>query len=198
MAWRVSLPPRRRPVSERASERGIYPFVPLNPLTTPTIANARRSCSRRRTNIRLTPPTVPPPSSPPSRGTLLKSFLTSATPLREFIEALQPRAGGYEGFNLLVLDLQRGETGYVTNRPEATATVLTPSTSRGEGERTSVDGVRGLSNSPIWSPWEKVRSGEERMEAALAAWQSDGGGLDDLVDGMFGVLQYVPSLSLPT
>jgi uncharacterized protein with NRDE domain len=87
-----------------------------------------------------------------SRGGLVTGFLGSSAAPREFLAALAPRAGDYNGFNLIVGD--RDSLWYFGSR---------------EGEaREIAPGVHGLSNHLLDEPWPKVVRGRLAMEASLA------------------------------
>jgi uncharacterized protein with NRDE domain len=87
-----------------------------------------------------------------SRGGLVTDFLRSSASAREFLAALAPHAGEYNGFNLIVGD--RDSLWYFGSR-------------EGEG-RAIAPGVHGLSNHLLDEPWPKVVRGRLAMEAALA------------------------------
>jgi uncharacterized protein with NRDE domain len=87
-----------------------------------------------------------------SRGALVADFLLAHEPPREFLAALAPHAGDYNGFNLILGDGR--ELWYFGSR---------------EGEARAIDpGVHGLSNHLLDEPWPKVVRAREAMRAALA------------------------------
>ncbi len=89
-----------------------------------------------------------PPKPGPSRGQLLLDYLGRPHTAREYLTALQPSAGQYAGFNLLLGD--RHGLFYFSNR---------------EGRvRTLAPGLYGLSNHLLDTPWPKV----ERLKRTLA------------------------------
>lgn len=91
-------------------------------------------------------------STAPSRGTLVTEFLLSGEPPEPFLASIAPRAGAYNGFNLIVGD--RASLWYFASR---------------EGAMRPVEpGVHGLSNHLLDEPWPKVRRGRSAMQAALA------------------------------
>jgi uncharacterized protein with NRDE domain len=88
-----------------------------------------------------------------SRGTLLTEFLLGSYEPQEYLAALAPRAGDYNGFNLILGDAT--ELWYFGSR-EGRARRIEP-------------GVHGLSNHLLDEPWPKVVQGRARMQSALAA-----------------------------
>jgi uncharacterized protein with NRDE domain len=92
------------------------------------------------------------PPGAPSRGQLVVDYLKQGDP-RLYLHALQGQAGQYAGFSLLVGTPD--ELWYYSNR---------------EGQaRRCQDGVHGLSNHLLDTPWPKVARGCERLSAILAA-----------------------------
>jgi uncharacterized protein with NRDE domain len=141
------------------------------------------------TNIRY--PQKSTKGDTPSRGKLLKDYL-SPSPLSserpkvdEYLHSHEGNADQYEGFNLLLFDL-KGDTqvGYLTNRPQATYTDLSPS------EITLQDGAGtyGLSNSPMDRPFEKVERGKDRMSEELSNWTTNKEDEEDLIERMMDLL----------
>lgn len=90
--------------------------------------------------------------APRSRGELTRDFLDGNTPPQEYLEDVASRMGNYQGFNLLVGDLD--SLWYLHGAREAPGLParLAP-------------GIYGLSNAALDVPWPKV----ERARAALAA-----------------------------
>lgn len=85
----------------------------------------------------------------PSRGQLAARFLTGTARAADFAREVQRDAHRYNGFNLLL-----GEPGvvyYVSNRSERTERL--------------VDGVHGLSNHLLDTPWPKVSRGKQALAA---------------------------------
>ena len=76
----------------------------------------------------------------PSRGELVSKFLASRKSASEFAANLYAEAPLYSGFNLLVLDDQ--ECLYLCNR--------------GHFQKRLADGIYGLSNHRLDTPWPKV------------------------------------------
>lgn len=87
----------------------------------------------------------------PSRGELIPRYLSQATGGREFLEALEPSAERYAGFNLLVSDADA--LWYASNRAQPFARQLPP-------------GVYGLSNHLLDTPWPKLA----RVRHSFRAW----------------------------
>lgn len=87
----------------------------------------------------------------PSRGHLVTDFLLSMDSSNEYLGKLQVRALAYNGFNLLVGDVN--SLGYYSNY--------------GDGIQTLREGVFGLSNHLLETPWPKVVRGKERFNALL-------------------------------
>ena len=87
----------------------------------------------------------------PSRGELVGDFLRGGEPPAGYLARLAPRAGEYNGFNLLV-----GEPG----------TVLWLS-NRAPDPRPLEPGVHGVSNHLLDTPWPKVERGKRALGALL-------------------------------
>ncbi len=100
------------------------------------------------TNYRDLQPAAP---GAPSRGELIPDFLAQPRSAGEFMAALEPRASGYSGFNLLLADER--ELWYASNRASPFARALAP-------------GLYGLSNHLLDTPWPKL----ERVRRAFSAW----------------------------
>lgn len=88
----------------------------------------------------------------PSRGLLVSDFLVSGEEPRAYLEEVSTHAQRYNGFNLLVGDVDC--VFYFSSR-EAKVQELSP-------------GVHGLSNHLLDTPWPKVARGKQRLQAALA------------------------------
>ncbi|MGB6605491.1 MAG: NRDE family protein [Steroidobacteraceae bacterium] len=92
-----------------------------------------------------------PRAAAPSRGGLIPQYLTGTAGPAEFLKRLEPQAGGYAGFNLLLAD---GTTlAYGSNRATPFARALPP-------------GVYGLSNELLDTPWPKL----QRVRAGFEEW----------------------------
>jgi uncharacterized protein with NRDE domain len=87
----------------------------------------------------------------PSRGELIPRYLSQGKRARGFLEALQPNAARYAGFNLLLSDADA--LWYASNRASPFARELPP-------------GVYGLSNHLLDTPWPKLA----RVRQAFRAW----------------------------
>ena len=105
------------------------------------------------TNYRELQPPVP---AAPSRGDLIPAYLgarggQSPVSPAQFFAALEARASGYSGFNLLLADSD--SLWYGSNRTTPFARSLLP-------------GVYGLANESLDTPWPKL----ERVRAGFQAW----------------------------
>lgn len=89
--------------------------------------------------------------NPSSRGLVVADYLTGHLPPADFLEFLKLRGHRYGGFNLLFGD--SSGMFYYSNRSD-TENVVPP-------------GVHGLSNHLLDTPWPKVTSAKERLEALL-------------------------------
>jgi uncharacterized protein with NRDE domain len=102
----------------------------------------------------------------PSRGQLVSGFLASGREPREYLEDIARLAPQYNGFNLLIGDVDR--VCYFSSRL-ASVQELPP-------------GVHGLSNHLLDIPWPKVERGKRRLQAVLAEEPSTEALLDLLHD----------------
>ena len=59
-----------------------------------------------------------------SRGTLVRDFLTSDTSVDVYMDQVSKDASEFGGFNLICLDLERGDMGYFSNREDTHVTPL--------------------------------------------------------------------------
>jgi uncharacterized protein with NRDE domain len=143
----------------------------------------------RRTNIRY--PMKSDTGDTPSRGKLLKDYLSpsassSSRPQVEgYLRSHEASADQYDGFNLLLFDLKDDtKVGYLTNRPQAIYTNLSPShIIARDGE-----GPRGISNSPMDKPFEKVEKGKGRMSEELDTWRTGKEDEEELIERMMDML----------
>jgi uncharacterized protein with NRDE domain len=122
-----------------------------------------RDPSDRRTDVR-------------SRGEIVGDFLAGNASPEAFIRELAPRAGLYNGFNLVAGDLD--SLWYFGSR-EGTARAIAP-------------GVHALSNHLLDEPWPKVVRARMAMEAAIAE--------DDPMPRLFAAmrdLEGAPDTELP-
>ena len=101
----------------------------------------------------------------PSRGELVGDFLRGGDSAAEYLARLRPRAGEYNGFNLLV-----GEPG----------TVLWLS-NRAPAPRALEPGVHGVSNHLLDTPWPKVERGKGALAAILREPRIDAEPMLDLL-----------------
>jgi len=83
----------------------------------------------------------------PSRGKLVSDFLENKDSAHDYLEKLLPHASTYNGFNLVVGNVN--ELWYASNYKE------------GFGKITV--GVHGLSNALLNTPWPKVESGKQEF-----------------------------------
>jgi uncharacterized protein with NRDE domain len=101
----------------------------------------------------------------PSRGDLVPGILNAASAPEAALSALRKRATAYNGFNLLTGDA--GSATWMSNRAcEA---------------RTLTQGIHGLSNARLDTPWPKLT----RTTSALSAWATRG---DDDLAPLFAAL----------
>lgn len=97
-----------------------------------------------------------------SRGGLIPAWLAGTAPAREFFRQLEPSAGSYSGFNLLLAD--RDSLWYGSNRAQPFARELPA-------------GVYGLSNELLDTPWPKLTRVKQRFREWLEEGQSTAAGL---------------------
>ncbi|WDP89706.1 MAG: NRDE family protein [Desulfobacter sp.] len=88
----------------------------------------------------------------PSRGGLIPEFLAFQGAVTDFLSALDKKAGAYSGFNLLAGEAGR-QVYWYSNITRKTVTVT--------------QGIHGLSNSLLDSPWPKVTLGKTALESAI-------------------------------
>ncbi len=89
----------------------------------------------------------------PSRGGLIPEWLRQPVVAKTFLEALEPQAQRYAGFNLLLNDADH--LYYASNRAPKFSRPLEP-------------GVYGLSNLLLDTPWPKLTRVREKFELWLA------------------------------
>jgi uncharacterized protein with NRDE domain len=87
----------------------------------------------------------------PSRGKIITDFLSRTTPPCDYLEKLRPKSTKYNGFNLLLGDMEH--LYWFSNR-ENSILKIEP-------------GVHGISNRFINTPWPKVVSGKEALEKTI-------------------------------
>jgi uncharacterized protein with NRDE domain len=112
---------------------------------------------------------APKKDGAPSRGALAADFLRGGGAAADYVAAVQPGAGRYNGFNLLVSD---GAELWSFSNVEGDPVRLGP-------------GVRGLSNHLLETPWPKVTAARSRLEAALGAAD----GAEDLERRLLEILE---------
>jgi uncharacterized protein with NRDE domain len=110
---------------------------------------------------------APEPSSRPSRGELVAGFLRGMDPPHEYLGKLRDRANHYSGFNLII--------------GEGTSAVWFSNRSRPPRPEPLADGVHGISNHLLDTPWPKVRVGTAGMRELLARPDPDADRLLDLL-----------------
>ena len=87
-----------------------------------------------------------------SRGTLVAEFLCGVKSAAAYIDEIAQSAAHFNGFNLLVGDLD--STHYLSNRGHRAAAIEA--------------GIHGLSNHLLDTPWPKVARGKETLARLLA------------------------------
>jgi uncharacterized protein with NRDE domain len=107
-----------------------------------------------------------PRAAAPSRGGLIPQYLAGTAAPLEFLTQLEPQAGSYAGFNLLLADGAR--LAYGSNRATPFA-------------RTLAHGVYALSNELLDTPWPKL----QRVRAGFEEWLRAGGAT---AAGLFALL----------
>jgi len=90
-----------------------------------------------------------PAAGSPSRGNLIPAYLRNPD---NFLTELEPVAGAYSGFNLLLTD--RASLWYVSNRAPQFARALPP-------------GIYGLSNELLDTPWPKLQRVRKSFDAVV-------------------------------
>ena len=102
------------------------------------------------TNVRE--PSVPQRGDAPSRGGLVSGFLRAAWRPEAYVASIAPRAGEWNGFNLLAGDADGAW--WLSNRAPGPVRVE--------------PGVHGLSNALLQTPWPKVERGRDDLARILA------------------------------
>ncbi|MEW5708972.1 NRDE family protein [Pelomicrobium sp. G1] len=102
----------------------------------------------------------------PSRGRLVSDFLTGAEAPEAYARQVASRAGEYNGYNLIVGD----------------GAAVVYQSNRAEGIRRLTEGVYGLSNHLLDTPWPKVRRSKETLFGLL---EQEG---PALLEGLFRML----------
>ncbi|HEY4069274.1 MAG TPA: NRDE family protein [Burkholderiaceae bacterium] len=117
------------------------------------------------TNVRGGPRADP---EAPSRGRIVTDWLAARQDTGDFW--MRTALSGYNGFNLIAADFQRGECFWASN------TVAYPK----QLER----GLYGLSNALLDTPWPKVQQLKARLQASMTAAAS----VDELASQLFAAL----------
>ena len=107
-------------------------------------------------------------ASAPTRGRIVTDWLSARENTADFW--MRTALSGYNGFNLIAADFQRGECVWASN------TVAYPM----RLER----GVYGLSNGALDAPWPKVQTLKARLHTAMGAANS----VDELATQLFAAL----------
>jgi len=122
----------------------------------------------------------PGPAAPRSRGDIVSGFLAGEMSAASYLEALAADAGDYNPFSVLAGDLS-GLHAW-SNRSDA-------------APRRIADGVHGLSNHLLDTPWPKVSAGVAALSSTL-----DEQDADSIAGTMFSYLagrDVVPDAALP-
>jgi uncharacterized protein with NRDE domain len=90
-------------------------------------------------------------SNAPSRGSLVTGFLSGQQTPVDYLEGLKKEAREYNGFNLIVGE--KNSLYWYSNR--------------GEGVRSLVAGIYGISNRLLDTPWPKVSRGKKMISTTL-------------------------------
>ncbi|KAL3694560.1 hypothetical protein R1sor_008211 [Riccia sorocarpa] len=98
-----------------------------------------------------------------SRGALPREFFKSHKSPVAYLEEVAQNAHNYDGFNLVVADLNHREMAYLSNRPNGSALKVRKLTS----------GLQALSNGSLDSNWPKMERGRKKFEAILSSVQGD-------------------------
>ncbi len=88
----------------------------------------------------------------PSRGQLVTGFLTGKETPERYLDMLDQKSQEYNGFNLIIGDKES----------------LYWYSNRGEGRRLLDNGIYGVSNRLLDTPWPKVTRGKEILQRALS------------------------------
>lgn len=92
------------------------------------------------------------PTGTLSRGKLVGNFLRGSDSIEKYLENAEQNAKNYSGFNLLAGDFD-SPIGYFSNR--------------GDDVKILGDGVYGLSNHLLDTPWQKVRRGKNALSKII-------------------------------
>ncbi|OPX54267.1 Uncharacterized conserved protein, contains NRDE domain [Oceanospirillum multiglobuliferum] len=103
---------------------------------------------------------------PISRGELCRRFLSSETPIEQFLSSLEIEAQNIGGFNLLLSDGK--QMAYASNRFGAET-----GNPYYQSKMCLEPGVYGLSNHRLNSPWPKVTTGIAELQQQVSKVQND-------------------------
>jgi uncharacterized protein with NRDE domain len=103
----------------------------------------------------------------PTRGALVVDWLTSRLAAPDFANTLKP---GYNGFNLITADLTQNTWHWISNRAQSPLALP--------------DGIHGLSNAALDTPWPKTLG----LKAALADALAAAGTAEQLIEQLFDAL----------
>lgn len=116
----------------------------------------------------------------PTRGKLVSDYLLSGTPAKEYFATLRQNANLYNGFNLLVGDMD--SLFYYSNQEEKNEiSPLGP-------------GLYGLSNAVLNTPWPKVVKGKQMLEQRVL---SEPEVLPETIFSILGDTRRAPFKQLP-
>ena len=124
------------------------------------------------------------PVAPKSRGDLVMRWLQGSMDAGQFMAQTDRTA--YGGFNLVLGDMQTGAWSYLSNRPRATGLHIQPMT----------DGVYGLSNAALDTPWPKTLALKAAMNDALKT-KSETPLWDALASRSRAAMEELPTAGLP-
>lgn len=110
------------------------------------------------------------PTDAPSRGHLIPDYLRTRGGAGEFLDAIEPEADRYGGFNLLLADAS--SLWYGSNRVHPFARRLEP-------------GLYGLANAQLDSPWPKLT----RVRANFESWLHESAVEGADATGLFALLE---------
>lgn len=132
-----------------------------------------------------------------SRGILVRDFLLDNTVSpKDYMERLEPESQHFGGFSLLCIDLSdpQGDGYYYCNRDDTPITKLDKGQIYGKPllcsnlVRVTFSRCKGLSNTVLTKPWEKVTRGKSLLDKILHDHQERNGTEEDLVEDLFAML----------
>ncbi|WP_019141022.1 NRDE family protein [Noviherbaspirillum massiliense] len=106
----------------------------------------------------------------PSRGMLVSDYLAGHTSAEEYIASIAPKAGEFNGFNLLVGDAEK-LIWYSNAAPDDE-----------RNGRTLAPGIYGLSNATLDTPWPKVVKTKAQFASLLCQGAPDDAYFEMLTD----------------